>query len=640
MPTAGSPSPSRRTSCRRWRPRSGTSGVEAVAVCLLHAYAHPAHEARLRAALEGQVPFVSASHEINAEYREYERTATTALNAAVMPLADRYLADLEASLARRGCRRDAPPAPVERRHDVGGGRAPAARSPWPCPAQRGASRRRGSSLGPFGLRNAIAFDMGGTTTDVCLIADGRGRDPAPAAAGRAPGAAALGRRRVDRRGRGLAGPGRAARRSGSGRRARGPGRVRPCYGLGGHGADRHRRARGGGHAPGRRAPRRDASASTRARARAALEPVARALGLGLHEAAAGVLEVANAAMRRAIRLISVQRGRDLRDFTLIAYGGAGPLHAGRLAQELGMPRVVVPAHAGRLLGARLRRGRGGLRPRPDLPSPARRAGGGRARCAVRAAGRRRCARRSSPRATGRRRSSVRAERRRPLRRPELRARGGVGRGRRRRSARASMPSTGASTPTRPDDAAGVREPPRPRRGRGGGGAAAGVAGDRDRPAVRGARGVLPRDRARPRLPVYRREDLPPEHPVKGPALIEDPWATTLVYPSHTALLDRAGNLWMGAGSDFRRRESDCDGPMVRACHSRRRGNVWQSEPEPGHAGGRAARDLRDRGGDEPHHHALGALARSSRRRATCRARSPTRAAGSSPRAVTSPSTSA
>ena len=79
-----------------------TSGVEAVAVCLLHAYAHPAHEARLRAALEGQVPFVSASHEINAEYREYERTATTALNAAVMPIADRYLADLEASLARAG----------------------------------------------------------------------------------------------------------------------------------------------------------------------------------------------------------------------------------------------------------------------------------------------------------------------------------------------------------------------------------------------------------------------------------------------------------------------------------------------------------------------------------------------------------
>src|SRR5262249_58210194 len=82
------------------------------------------------------------------------------------------------------------------------------------------------------------------------------------------------------------------------------------------------------------------------RARAAVEPVAHARGLGLAEAAAGVLAVANAAMRRAIRLISVQRGFDLREFTLIAYGGAGPLHGGRLAEELGMPRVVVPAHAG------------------------------------------------------------------------------------------------------------------------------------------------------------------------------------------------------------------------------------------------------------------------------------------------------
>ena len=89
-----------------------------------------------------------------------------------------------------------------------------------------------------------------------------------------------------------------------------------------------------------------ASASTGRRAEAALAPLAAALRLGPAEAAAGVLEVANAAMRRAIRLISVQRGFDLRDFALIAYGGAGPLHAGRLAQELGIPRVVVPAHAG------------------------------------------------------------------------------------------------------------------------------------------------------------------------------------------------------------------------------------------------------------------------------------------------------
>src|SRR5262249_3190218 len=78
------------------------AGVEAVAGCLLHAHAHPAPEARLKAALAEACPYVSVSHEINAEFREYERTATTALNAAVMPIADRYLADLETSLAGIG----------------------------------------------------------------------------------------------------------------------------------------------------------------------------------------------------------------------------------------------------------------------------------------------------------------------------------------------------------------------------------------------------------------------------------------------------------------------------------------------------------------------------------------------------------
>ncbi|MGH7320722.1 MAG: hydantoinase/oxoprolinase N-terminal domain-containing protein, partial [Candidatus Rokuibacteriota bacterium] len=78
------------------------TGAEAVAICLLHAYAHPEHEARLGAILGATFPYLSVSHEINAEFREYERTATTVLNAAVMPVADRYLADLETSLARAG----------------------------------------------------------------------------------------------------------------------------------------------------------------------------------------------------------------------------------------------------------------------------------------------------------------------------------------------------------------------------------------------------------------------------------------------------------------------------------------------------------------------------------------------------------
>src|SRR5262249_26833515 len=132
---------------------------------------------------------------------------------------------------------------------------------------------------------------------------------------------------------------------GSARRAPAPGRARPATAPAGP----PRRGPTPPAAPGARGgapPPRRPVAPPRRRAAAALAPIADALGLGLAEAAAGVLEVANAAMRRAIRLISVQRGFDLREFTLIAYGGAGPLHGGRLAQELGMPRVVVPAHAG------------------------------------------------------------------------------------------------------------------------------------------------------------------------------------------------------------------------------------------------------------------------------------------------------
>ena len=319
------------------------SGVEAVAVCLLHAYAHPAHEARLRAALEGQVPFVSVSHEINAEFREYERTSTTALNAAVMPLAERYLADLEASLARGGVG-----ATLHLLQSSGGmmSAAVARRRPLAMAVSGPAGGVAASRFlaRAVGLRNAIAFDMGGTTTDVCLIADGRAETlPQRRLGGHPVRLPSVGVESIG------AGGGSLARAEGAGppcragerRGAAGPRLLRP----GRHAGDGHRRARGGGNAPGGRAARRGDPRGCRARADGTRARGAGARA-GLREAAAGVLEVANAAMRRAIRLISVQRGHDLRSFALIAYGGAGPLHAGRLAQELGMPGVVVPAHAG------------------------------------------------------------------------------------------------------------------------------------------------------------------------------------------------------------------------------------------------------------------------------------------------------
>jgi N-methylhydantoinase A len=521
------------------------SGVQAVAVCLLHAYAHPAHEARLRAALDGQVPFVSVSHEINAEFREYERTSTTALNAAVMPIADRYLEDLEASLARAGVR-----ATLHLLQSSGGMMSAAAARRRPLAmavsGPAGGVAASGFLARLVGLRNAIAFDMGGTTTDVCLIADGRAESlPQRRLGGHPVRLPSVGVESIGAGGGSLARAEGAALRVGPESAGARPGPA--CYGQGGAAptvTDAHAVAG---------TLRNDALLGETirvdgARARAALLPVAQALGLGLHETAAGVLEVANAAMRRAIRLISVQRGHDLRDFALIAYGGAGPLHAGRLAQELGMPRVVVPAHAGvfSALGCLVaevaydhvqtfRRPLAGLTA-ADLDA--------RFAPLVEAAQGPLLAEGHRPETVAVRRSvdvryigqnyelevawggdlaGLRAGFHALHRRlyayatedavecVNLRVRAGV------EAAAARLPEwpvTGAGQPF------GEHEAYFPETG----------------PTV---------------LPVFRRADLPPEHPVKGPALIEDPWATTLVYPGHTGLLDPAGNLWMGAEVDLR-----------------------------------------------------------------------------------------
>jgi N-methylhydantoinase A len=520
------------------------TGVEAVAVCLLHAYAHPAHEARLRAALEGQVPFVSASHEINAEYREYERTATTALNAAVMPIADRYLADLEASLARAGVG-----ATLHLLQSSGGmmSAAVARRRPLAMAVSGPAGGVAASRFlaGTVGLRNAIAFDMGGTTTDVCLIADGRAETlPQRRLGGHPVRLPSVGVESIGAGGGSLARAEGAALRVGPESAGARPGPA--CYGLGGTAptvTDAHAVA-GTLRAD---ALLGEAIRVDGARARAALEPVARALGLGLHETAAGVLEVANAAMRRAIRLISVQRGRDLRGFTLIAYGGAGPLHAGRLAQELGMPGVVVPAHAGvfSALGCVVAEVaydhvQTFYRPLDGLAATELDARFAPLVAAVRA----------PLLAEGHRPEAIEVRRSVDVRyvgqnyELEVAWAGDVD------GLRASFHALHRRLYAYATDDAAECVNLRVR---------AGVEAARARlpewPATGTGQPFAEHEAYFPEtgstvLPVYRREDLPPDQPVMGPALIEDPWATTLVYPSHTARLDRAGNLWMGAGSDF------------------------------------------------------------------------------------------
>jgi N-methylhydantoinase A len=389
----------------------------------------------------------------------------------------------------------------------------------------------------LGLRHAIAFDMGGTTTDVCLIADGRAETLSQRRLGGHPvrlpsvgvesiGAGGGSLVRVDDGGLRV-GPASAGARPGP-----------ACYGLGGTVpavTDAHVVA-------GTLRPDVLLGEVIRVdveRAGAALAPVAAALGLDLREAAAGVLEVANAAMRRAIRLISVQRGRDLRDFTLVAYGGAGPLHAGRLAQELGMAHVVVPAHAGvfSALGCvvteiaydRVQTFRRELDhlTADDLEA------------------------RFAPLVTAVR-EPVLADGHRPegievTRSLDLRYVG--------QNYELEVPWPGSLDALRRDfetlhrrlyayatgeamecvnlrvraavDVAAARLPDWP-----------GAGTSRpygEGPAYFTETGTIT-------LPAYRRDDLAPGHPVKGPALVEDPWATTLVYPGQTAALDRFGNL--------------------------------------------------------------------------------------------------
>lgn len=317
-------------------------GVESVAVCLLHAYANPAHEQAVRAALRGRFPHVCISTDINAEFREYERTSTTVLNASVMPLATRYLEELQSSLAASGI-------PIHLLHSAGGMMSiETARARPLAMAMSGPAAGVAAAAWvarSLGLRRAVAFDMGGTTTDVCLIADGAAETIAQRRLGDVP--IRLPMVAVESIGAG-GGSVAAVEASGAlkvGPRSAGaqPGPV--AYGQGGT----EPTVTDAGLLLGYLNPDRVYGGTIRLdrdRAEAALALLGRAVGLSPVDAALGVVAIANASMLRALRLVSVQRGYDLREFTLIAYGGAGPIHAGALARSAGIRTVIVPALSG------------------------------------------------------------------------------------------------------------------------------------------------------------------------------------------------------------------------------------------------------------------------------------------------------
>jgi N-methylhydantoinase A len=307
--------------------------AEAVAVCLLHAYSHPEHERTVATELRRRLPHarVVASHEVAPEFREYERASTTAADAYLGPVVSRYLGALS-----EACADAVLPEPLVMRSS-GGVATPAEAAAHPAailvsgPAAGVVGASRIAALA--GIEDAIAFDMGGTSTDVCLISGGR----AERASERMVGGLPIRLPTVDLHTVGAGGGSLVWRDAGGalrvGPQSAGATPGPACYGRGGTQPTVTDANLMLGRLPERLAGGVELDGAAAARALDGIDPAA-------------VVEVVNAEMLRALRLVSVERGHDPAGFALVAFGGAGPLHACELADELGMRTVLVPEVAG------------------------------------------------------------------------------------------------------------------------------------------------------------------------------------------------------------------------------------------------------------------------------------------------------
>jgi N-methylhydantoinase A/oxoprolinase/acetone carboxylase beta subunit len=326
----------------------GAAGVESIAVCFLFSYINPDHERRARDIIAAECPqiFVTCSHEVSPQFREFERFTTTAMNAFIGPLVRDYVARLQAGLAAEGFRGEV--------HIMqsNGGVAPA-RSISELPVFTLMSGLAAGVLGGAWVgdlaerRNVITLDIGGTSADIGVVTGGRfaeasARDTyvagypilVPMIDLHTIGAGGGSIAHVDAGGAFRVGPQSAGADPGP-----------AAYGRGGTDAtvtdanivlgrlDVHNFLGG-------------AMALDRAAAVASVQALADRLGLGLPEAAEGVVAVLNANMANAIRARTVQKGIDPREYALVASGGAGPLHGAEVARMLGIPEVVVPPYPG------------------------------------------------------------------------------------------------------------------------------------------------------------------------------------------------------------------------------------------------------------------------------------------------------
>jgi len=344
----------------RIRDQMRAEAVESVAVCLLHSYAFPQHEQRVGEYLRRELPGipVSLSCEVVREQREYERTATTAVNAYVLPIMRRYLERLRLGLQAIGI--DAPLLIMQ----SAGGLTPAAEAAR-LPVFVLESGPAGGVLGAWntsrrlGKPNIFSFDMGGTTAKASLIEDGTIRYSSEYEVG---GATSAGNRLVGGGGELIlaptvdlaevgAGGGSIAHLDTAGGLLVGPrsagavpGPV--CYGRGGAEPTVTDANVALGYIPAGELATGDVVVDLEAARRGIADRIAGPLGLDLLGAALGIHRIANAHMLRALREVSIQRGRDPRGFAFIAFGGSGPIHAAGLARELGVRELIVPPMPG------------------------------------------------------------------------------------------------------------------------------------------------------------------------------------------------------------------------------------------------------------------------------------------------------
>lgn len=329
----------------------GRTAVDSIAVCLLHSYADHVHEARIGSALTAAFPdkYISLSHVILREYREYERASTTVLNSYVGPRVSVYLEQLESLLEERGFR-----GRLLIMQSNGGVMSPVSAKRVPVAMMESGPVGGITAAATLGrrlsLEQVIAFDMGGTTAKASLVAEGvpgisHGYYIGGYASGHplmlpvvdvvevGTGGGSIAR--VDEVGALRVGPESAGGD---------PGPI--CYGWGGQeptvtDANVVLGRLGTGKFLGGEMPL-DRTAASDGIHRHVAEP----LGIGVTQAAEGILEIALTAMALAVRAVSVERGYDPRDFSLIAFGGAGGLHACAIARELHIPTVIIPTFPG------------------------------------------------------------------------------------------------------------------------------------------------------------------------------------------------------------------------------------------------------------------------------------------------------